>query len=427
MASKQSQEHVVVTIDSLDDAGNGIAFDDKGHKVIVPYVLPEEMVDVVLLEGNRRRSVGRVADVIVPSVHRGQAPCPYFGECGGCKLQHLDADYYKQYREKSLRKAYSQAGFDAGDIYYTSMGARSRRKVRLKVKAGKKLIQLGFYREGEHKIVSIDACLVADASIDRLIPLLPAVIAKLKRPMRLKEIELFAADNGVVLTFFSEASFEESERALLEAFAHEHDIIQCLWCHDDDYREVMVRSVPTQRIGEYNIAYIAGGFSQATLGGQQAITEVIVQHMQECSAVLDMFAGYGAYSLPLIAQGKTVTAYEGSIDMVLAMQHVVEIYDLAERLGAKQRDLFALPLPADNISSRDGVVINPPRNGAGPQMREVAKSGVKKVIVVSCSNESLAKDLVHFYRAGYVLVASYIIDQFTWSRHSETVSVFQLG
>jgi len=71
----------------------------------------------------------------------------------------------------------------------------------------------------------------------------------------------------------------------------------------------------------------------------------------------------------------------------------------------------------------DAVVLDPPRAGAKSQCERLAQSKVKRVVMVSCSPPTLARDLRILIDGGYGLDAVTPIDQFLYSPHLEAVAV----
>ena len=71
------------------------------------------------------------------------------------------------------------------------------------------------------------------------------------------------------------------------------------------------------------------------------------------------------------------------------------------------------------------MVLDPPRAGAEAQARQLAKSGVKTVIMVSCDPASLARDAEILTGGGYAAGAVTPVDQFKWTSHVEMVAVFR--
>src|SRR5690606_36656210 len=80
------------TIESLGHRGEGIAIVD-GRKVFVHFALPGEEVELDV-EGDR----GTLLAVQTPSPDRAPLLCPHFGLCGGCQLQHLNAQSYAAFK-----------------------------------------------------------------------------------------------------------------------------------------------------------------------------------------------------------------------------------------------------------------------------------------------------------------------------------------
>ncbi len=111
--------------------------------------------------------------------------------------------------------------------------------------------------------------------------------------------------------------------------------------------------------------------------------------------------------------------------MAAAMNNACVANNLDERIETTVRDLFADPLSAEELSHFDGIVINPPRNGALPQVKAIAESGVRKVVMVSCDPATFKRDAKVLLEAGYALTLAVPIDQFYWSRHLELVAVFE--
>jgi 23S rRNA (uracil1939-C5)-methyltransferase len=82
-------------------------------------------------------------------------------------------------------------------------------------------------------------------------------------------------------------------------------------------------------------------------------------------------------------------------------------------------------LNAKEIKGLDAVVVDPPREGAAPQMKVLAGSAIPLIVSVSCSATNFARDAEYLIGGGYTLDKLTIIDQFLWSHHVEMVGVFR--
>ena len=83
-----------VTIAALGAGGDGIVETPQG-RVFVPYALPGETVEIER-EGNR----ARLLRVVAASAERVAPPCPHFGICGGCSVQHLALPAYHAWKRE---------------------------------------------------------------------------------------------------------------------------------------------------------------------------------------------------------------------------------------------------------------------------------------------------------------------------------------
>src|ERR1700761_3695844 len=83
-------------IERLGAQGDGIA----AGPVYASLTLPGERVRASVA-GDRADAI----EVLEPSPDRSAAPCPHFGDCGGCALQHWRADPYLAWKAEQIRLA----------------------------------------------------------------------------------------------------------------------------------------------------------------------------------------------------------------------------------------------------------------------------------------------------------------------------------
>src|SRR5438132_13263027 len=86
----QSDKSVLVQIDKLVHGGKGLAH-DGAMAVFVEGVLPGESIRIQLERGKKGYAEGRLLEIVTPSPDRTTAPCPVYGQCGGCQLQPASA------------------------------------------------------------------------------------------------------------------------------------------------------------------------------------------------------------------------------------------------------------------------------------------------------------------------------------------------
>ena len=64
------------------------------------------------------------------------------------------------------------------------------------------------------------------------------------------------------------------------------------------------------------------------------------------------------------------------------------------------------------------------RAGAQAQIQILAQTDIPRIVYVSCSPQTFARDAAILVQCGYKLEKLTIVDQFIWSPHTEIVGVF---
>src|SRR5919197_5662642 len=109
MAKPRRGETLTLTIDDLAFGGEGVGR-VNGYVVFVRGGLPGDRLRVRLYEVRARYGRGMIESVDEPSPDRVPAPCPYFGRCGGCRLQHLAYPAQLAFKEKQVRDCLERLG-----------------------------------------------------------------------------------------------------------------------------------------------------------------------------------------------------------------------------------------------------------------------------------------------------------------------------
>ena len=81
-------EYVELELTSVAHGGEAMGR-HAGQFIFVPYGAPGDRVRVEIVERGKNWARARLIDILQPSPDRVEPPCPYYGECAGCQLQHL--------------------------------------------------------------------------------------------------------------------------------------------------------------------------------------------------------------------------------------------------------------------------------------------------------------------------------------------------
>ena len=105
-------DEVEVTVEKLVAGGDGLARVD-GIPLFIARSAPGDRVRVRLVE--RRADYGRaeIVELLAPGPGRRPPPCPYFVDCGGCQLQHLEDALQVRYKARAVVRRFAGRGPEA--------------------------------------------------------------------------------------------------------------------------------------------------------------------------------------------------------------------------------------------------------------------------------------------------------------------------
>ncbi len=97
-------------INEVAFGGRGVGRLEDGRVVFVPFVAAGETVQVEIVREHKSYLEARLLAVEEPSPRRVTPPCPYFGRCGGCSYQHLDADEQRDTKRQQVESVLRRIG-----------------------------------------------------------------------------------------------------------------------------------------------------------------------------------------------------------------------------------------------------------------------------------------------------------------------------
>jgi 23S rRNA (uracil1939-C5)-methyltransferase len=331
-----------------------------GKKVFVPYAVIEDILEVMQISENNKFIKAEIINIITPSQYRANPSCKYFTMCGGCDMQHMRDDLYKKTKLDHIESSLSRSGFDVKEVSFIDFPIKSRRKIKVHIHNNK----VGFYHKNSHDIVEIDSCEVIESNLLKEIGTLRDCGKRI-----LKDEELVLTDGGLI------------------------------------------------KIGNYQIRY-NNYFIQACAETNEIVADLIRSNLPKDARLIDLFAGVGAYSLLLHPYLVFSHAFDGDQKVVEPLNEAIEKYKI-NNIVFNLKDLFKNPISQKVLNKYNVAIINPPKNGAEPQFKEIAKSNINEIHVISCNISSLERDLKYLAQAGFTIKSAKLLDQFKWSYHSE--------
>src|SRR5207253_1470492 len=164
VAKPHRGDAITLAVDDLAFGGEGVGRVD-GYVIFVRGGLPGDRLRVRIVEARARFGRGVIEAVETPSPDRIEAPCPYFGRCGGCRLQHLAYSAQLAFKEKQVRDCLERLGglspFELRPILPAPDVYGYRNKMEFTVVPSAVGPTLGLHEAGRYDVVlAIDRCLL---------------------------------------------------------------------------------------------------------------------------------------------------------------------------------------------------------------------------------------------------------------------------
>jgi 23S rRNA (uracil1939-C5)-methyltransferase len=408
---------VELFIEALGGEGDGVA---NGGRAFVPFTLPGETVRAT--SGGERRDL---LEVLTFSPERVEPPCPHFGLCGGCALQHWDLAPYLDWKVERLRGTLARQHLETDILKPVAAAPGTRRRLALHARPGNRdMARLGYKGRKSWDLVEIEVCPIADPQLQAAIPALKRLAAPLfEHPKSAPTLHITLTAAGIDIDISgvekksgglsADARMRVAERAAAANFMR---------VTIDGEMAYMSRS-PQVRLGAAMVALPPGAFLQATPQAEAAMGDFVVDQAAGASRIADLFCGVGTFTFRL-AEIAPVYAADSSADAIQALNAATASAPGLKGVTAEARDLARRPVLAMELKKTDLAVFDPPRAGAAEQTVELAASKLSRVIGVSCNPATFARDARVLVDAGFTLDRVLPVDQFLWSPHIELVGVF---
>ena len=393
---------ITTTITSLGHKGEGIAEID-GRKVFVPLALPGETVEIEA-DGER----GTLLGVVSPAANRIEPFCPHFGACGGCQLQHLDRPSYEAFKIGLVETPLRFAGIEQPVTRFIDAAGNGRRRATLHARRE----GAGYMRLRSHQVHDIDMCPIAAPGLARAPDIARAVMQALGEA----DVSFTATLSGLDVAIRTEKKQARADRVapLVGRFKLARLAL--------NGEMVLQAQAPVVQMGKARVELPIGSFLQATEAAELALAEYVIEAVGKARTVADLFCGIGPFALRL-AEQRPVAAFDSDKPAIAALDKARRFAKGLREVTAKARDLFRDPLTQFELNY-DAVVLDPPRAGAEAQVRELAKSKVKTVVMVACDARTFARDAAILVAGGYKVGGIVAVDQFTQSAHVEIAATF---
>ncbi len=431
---ERSITYFTVTLGALTREGDALAevveLDDAGEQhtqtLHVPAGLPGEHVTIAVeaplmpRPGRRsRRWKQRPPRVWITEIHqasplRVQAPCPVFGTCGGCQLQHMQYAAQLEWKRGIVQQLlHDIGGFDDPPLLATvpcDAPWHYRNHMRFSVNRSG---QPGLTARGTHRVLPLTTCPIAHEQINKALDVLSQHVNA--QPQVL--IRCGAASGQMLI------QPQQTDEVTQELVAYGLDL------HTETMDEIL---------GGETFRIRPSSFFQTNTAQAEKMVQMVLQgllslhqHQQseeqaeqaEQLTVIDAYCGVGTFALLLAQHVGKVIAIEESASAIKDAQWNLRNVENITILKGKVEDV----LP-DIAAGLDGLVIDPPRAGCQQVVLDaLIQHPVASIVYVSCDPSTLARDLhilCHIHPT-YRLRSIQPLDMFPQTAHIECVAVLE--
>lgn len=380
----------------------------KGLAIFIPYAAPGERLRIRITDLKKNFARAKIERILSPSPVRREPPCQYFGQCGGCQLQHLSYEAQLDAKAGFVRDALARVGRIElpGGIRIRSaneFGYRARAQVKIgraSRGANSSSRAVGFHNAGSHDVCDVESCPVLVPELDRALVSLRSSVNDSKGAQayqsRLSEIEIAAGEAGVA-----------SEPQILGA-----------------------SSAPLQRTARGAVyRFDAKTFFQVNaLMLDQLIDEAVDDYSGRLA--IDLYAGVGLFAIQLARRFDKVFGVESDRRAFGFARENIRENSASNVEFFNDRAESWLERFIAGRNTQDGppdlVLLDPPRAGANNAVALIARLKPPRISYVACDPTTLARDLRQLIDSGYQLENVTALDLFPQTFHVETVARLRL-
>ena len=384
-----------VEIVKLDDFGRGICFvNDK--VTFVPNTLPGDIVNIKIIKEHKKYNEAILLDLVKPSSERIDAPCPYFGICGGCSLQALSYEKGINYKKEKVINYFKKMGISitpkviVNDIHYNY-----RNKITLKVVNG----VVGYYKLNSHSVVEVNNCMLAEECINDVISVVCG--------MGIINGEVIIRSNYkseilIIINSKDKINITNISNNINGIILNDEVI------YGNDYFYEEINNI------KYKVSYKA--FFQVNRNVASKMFKLVEKFINVNDCVLDLYSGVGTLGLSASKNAKSVVGVEVNKDAVDNANQNALINNL--------NNAKFIYSDASNIKNIDvsfnKLIVDPPRAGLSTEVIEfINKELPDEIIYISCDYHTQARDLRLLNN--YEIVDSYVCDLFSYTYHVECI------
>jgi len=416
-----------LTVDKIVTGGVGLGR-HEGRAVFVPLTAPGDEIRARVEHEKRHFLNARLEEVVRPGPDRREAPCPHFGDCGGCDLQHLGPDAQRDAKTGIVADCFRRLvqldiadRLEGPDREPAEFGYRTKLRL-IAAPTG----HYGLMRRGTHDVVPITTCPLMPEIFDRdILPWLRTL-----PPVEQMVLRLDGRGGWLLSLYGPSTRMRVLKRILAKLPGDGQPAPGCVGLLYNNL-PVWGRTYLVIHCARKKFRVGAQSFFQSNLDVAERTVALARAWLDEIDApterFLDLYCGVGLFSLALADRFETLLAADSDPFAVRDAENNMRRYRNArdcvtvvtQTAEAVLKDP-ALARPEEG--DRTCCLVDPPRAGLGKEVcRALLAAAPRVVLYLSCDPATLARDVRALVDGGYELRKVKALDMFPQTGHVEAL------
>ncbi len=434
----QKNDVYEVEITGMTDEGDGVGRVDN-MAVFIPYTMVGETVRVLIVKVLKNYAFGKLMEVLKPSLHRVKAECPYFYQCGGCQLWHMDREAELAYKGQKVEDCLIRLGkieVKPEPTHDCGVMERYRNKAQYPVTPE----GIGFYRRNSHQVIPMTDCKLQgehDAVMLQLIQewMKEENISPYHEETHtgvLRHIYLREGKGELLLVLVTRTSDHLKIDSLLSKLQEKNLPIVGIVQNINDQRINVVlgkknlilwgRDYLIDSIGEVKFKISPQSFYQVNRFETKELYRIAGEFtgLSGKETLWDIYCGIGTIGQFLAKDaGKVI-----GVEIVPKAVENAKENAILNRISNSEyycgKAEMLVPKLVAQGERADVVILDPPRKGCEERLLDaVASVRPKRIVYISCKPSTLARDLKYLAQKGYITKKVVPVNMFPRTSHVE--------
>ena len=362
-----------VTIEKLDHFGRGITH-IKDKICFIENALPEEVVDIEIINENKKYSEAITKKVKEKSPYRIKSKCKYSNRCGGCNFNHLLFEEENKYKKEKVKEIIERFG-ELDKKLVKNIVSSDENNYRNKILLHGLGKNLGFYEEKTHSVIPIDKCLLVSPNMNKVIKVLNSINERIEEVL----IRCNNDDSMIMVELEGKVKDIDKLKEVCDVLIYNGLILS-------DKDELI------NKIGNKKYYVIYSSFFQVNRFLTKKLYDEVLKEVKKKNPnkVLDLYTGTGTIGIYVSEYAKKIIGIDSNGSNIKNANKNKELNNTKN-----------IEFICDKVENRinefkniDLIIVDPPRAGLDPKTKDYLKE-IKSdtIIYVSCDPVTLARDL----------------------------------